>query len=222
MAGLHGALEGHGYAGRDLQVYVARLLFCLFADDTGIFPQDAFHRYIEASKEDGSDLSGRLAQLFQDLSAPEDRRVKNPYLAGAPGQAGQIAPSDFRHINGGIFEERLAMAAFDAKMRRALLDCLNFDWTVISPAIFGSMFQGAMEGGERRETGAHYTGEENILKVIDPLFMDGLREGFRKGTNYLTSDMKHSCKTGHGCLFGLSEMGNRVCGSPFPWQRTCD
>jgi len=174
MAALHEALKGHGYSGHDLQVFVARILFCLFADDTGIFPQDSFFQYVNESKDDGSDLSARLSQLFQDLDKPIESRVRNPFLSDT------LKQSDFQHINGGLFNERLELAAFDRKMRQTLLDCLTFDWGQISPAIFGSMFQGAMEGVERREIGAHYTSEENILKLIDPLFMDGLREEFHK------------------------------------------
>jgi len=174
MADLHEALKGHGYSGHDLQVFVARILFCLFADDTGIFPQDSFFQYVNESKDDGSDLSARLSQLFQDLDKPIESRSRNPYLSDT------LKQSDFQHINGGLFNEKLDLAAFDVKMRRTLLDCLTFDWGQISPAIFGSMFQGAMEGVERREIGAHYTSEENILKLIDPLFMDDLRQEFQK------------------------------------------
>jgi len=194
MADLHEALKGHGYSGHDLQVFVARLLFCLFADDTGIFPQDSFFQYVNESKDDGSDLSGRLAQLFQDLDKPLESRSKNPYLSDA------LKQSDFQHINGGLFNEKLDLAAFDGKMRRTLLDCLTFDWGQISPAIFGSMFQGAMEGIERREIGAHYTSEENILKLIDPLFMDGLREEFSRA--------KKSQKT-------LADFHNKLAGMKF-------
>jgi hypothetical protein len=167
MASLHGALKSHGYRGDDLQAYTARLLFCLFADDTGIFPQDSFYRYIEATREDGSDLNALLAELFMALDEPPGQgRVDGERMA------------HFRYIDGGLFKGPLRRAAFDKKMRRTLLDCLSFDWGQISPAIFGSMFQGAMEGIERRELGAHYTSEENILKLIDPLFMDGLRQEF--------------------------------------------
>jgi type II restriction/modification system DNA methylase subunit YeeA len=80
----------------------------------------------------------------------------------------------FRYINGGLFATLLPTAEFDAKMRRILLDCCNFDWNKISPAIFGAMFQGVMDKDQRRELGAHYTSEENILKLINPLFMDEL------------------------------------------------
>lgn len=78
----------------------------------------------------------------------------------------------FRYINGGIFADNLPSAYFDGKMRQIMLDCCDFDWGYISPAIFGSMFQGVMDDLERRALGAHYTSEENILKVIKPLFLD--------------------------------------------------
>ncbi|MCL1892856.1 MAG: hypothetical protein FWG02_01300 [Holophagaceae bacterium] len=174
MNKLFEALQGHRYPAHELEVYLARLLFCLFADDTGIFPQNTFYNYILASSENGTDLDARLSQLFQDLNEPEDERMRNPYLSD------QIDPSNFRHINGGLFEKQIKHAAFDKKMRLTLLECLEFDWSKINPAIFGSMFQGVMDTDHRREIGAHYTTEENIKKLIDPLFMDGLKEEFKK------------------------------------------
>ena len=174
MNKLFEALQGHGYPMHELEVYLARLLFCLFADDTGIFTQDAFYNYINESKENGSDLPGRLGKLFQDLNKPVDTRIKNPFLTE------KIQQSDFRYINGALFEERLEFAYFDKKMRETLLECLSFDWSKINPAIFGSMFQGVMDSDHRREIGAHYTTEENIKKLIDPLFMDELRDEFKK------------------------------------------
>jgi hypothetical protein len=172
MAKLHDSLRGHGYEGHDLEVYLVRLLFCLFADDTGIFPQDSLFRYISESKPDGSDLSERIGKLFEVLNMPEETRAKRTLLSDELRQ--------FRYINGGLFDTLLPMVEFDAKMRRILLDCLDFDWNKISPAIFGAMFQGVMDKDKRREMGAHYTSEENILKLINPLFMDGLWEEFDK------------------------------------------
>ncbi len=170
MAKLHDALKSHGYEGHELEVYLVRLLFCLFADDTGIFPQDSFLHYIEQSKPDGSDLSERISKLFEVLNMPEDIRAKRILLADELKQ--------FRYINGGLFGTILPMAEFDQKMRQALIDCVNYDWNKISPAIFGAMFQGVMDKDQRRELGAHYTSEENILKLINPLFMDELWKEF--------------------------------------------
>ena len=170
MAKLHDALKASGYDGHNLEVYLVRLLFCLFADDTGIFPKDNLIQYIENSKPDGSDLSDRIARLFEVLDMPDSTRAKRTLLSDEL--------KKFRYINGGLFKDHLPSAEFDAKMRKTLLDCLNFDWSKISPAIFGAMFQGVMDKDQRRELGAHYTSEENILKLINPLFMDELRKDF--------------------------------------------
>lgn len=172
MAKLHDALKDSGYEGHDLEVYLVRLLFCLFADDTGIFPRQSFLNYLQNSKEDGSDLSARISALFEVLNMPGDVRVKRTLLSAEITQ--------FRYINGRLFEARLAPAEFDEKMRQVLLDCCHFDWNKISPAVFGAMFQGVMDKEKRRELGAHYTSEENILKLINPLFLDELWEEFER------------------------------------------
>ncbi|MDR0673026.1 MAG: N-6 DNA methylase [Zoogloeaceae bacterium] len=170
MAKLHDALKSNGYDGHELEVCLVRLLFCLFADDTGIFPQNSFLDYVENAKADGGDLSHRVADLFEVLNMPEETRQKRLRLAE------ELKP--FRYINGGLFKERLAAADFDARMRATLIDCARFDWSAISPAIFGAMFQGVMNKERRREIGAHYTSEENIAKLINPLFMDELWKEF--------------------------------------------
>ena len=149
-----------------------RIVFCLFADDTGIFePRDIFLDLLESrTREDGSDLGGWLAQLFQALNTPEDGRQKN-------------LDSDldrFPYINGDLFRDTLVIPSFDAKMRQRLIDACLFDWSAISPAIFGSLFQSVMNPVERRRQGAHYTTEKNILKVIGPLFLDDLRAEFAR------------------------------------------
>jgi len=172
MAKLYDALRDHGYEGQELEVYLVRLLFCLFADDTGIFPKDSLYNYFERSKADGSDLTHRIADLFEVLNMSEDIRAKKSLLSDELKQ--------FRYINGKLFADRLPPADFNAKMRQTLLECLNFNWNKISPAIFGAMFQGVMNKSKRREMGAHYTSEENIEKLINPLFMDELWKDFDK------------------------------------------
>lgn len=172
MARLHDALKSHGYEGHHLEVYLVRLLFCLFADDTGIFPKDSFRNYVENSKPDGSDLSMRISQLFEILNMPEETRQKRSLLSPELLQ--------FRYINGGLFADPLPFADFNDKMRLTLLECCSFEWSKISPAVFGAMFQGVMDKEQRRELGAHYTSEENILKLINPLFMDDLWDEFER------------------------------------------
>ena len=172
MGRLHDALRESGYVGHDLQVFLVRVVFCLFADDTGIFePRDVFGELLETrTREDGSDLGLWLMRLFQVLNTPVDRRQAklDEDLARFP------------YVNGDLFAERLIIPDFDAPMRAALIDTCQFDWAAISPAIFGALFQSVMEPAERRAQGAHYTTEKNILKVIEPLFLDDLRAEFNR------------------------------------------
>ncbi len=167
MGKLHDALRDDGYTGHKLEVLLVRVLFCLFAEDTGIFePRRRFQDYVEQrTAEDGSDLGGQLATLFDVLNTAPDQRQKglDAQLAGFP------------YVNGKLFDERLSPAAFNATMRERLLDACGLDWSEISPAIFGALFQSIMDSKARRNLGAHYTSEKNILKLIGPLFLDGLR-----------------------------------------------
>jgi hypothetical protein len=169
MGKLHDRLKEIGYDGHPLEVYLVRLLFCLFAEDTTIFNKQQFQDYIEQrSNEDGSDLAAKLQELFQVLNTAKEKRFKNL----------DEQLNEFPYVNGKLFEEVLPTASFDSKMRHALLDCCYLDWSKISPAIFGSMFQSVMNPTERRNLGAHYTSETNILKLIKPLFLDELWKEF--------------------------------------------
>ena len=164
---MHDALKASGYDGHDLELFLVRTVFCLFADDTGIFePRDIFLQFIEdRTAPDGADLGAWLMQLFEVLNTPVGRRQR----------ALDADLARFPHVNGELFADRLRPPAFDTAMRGALLDAGQFDWTAISPAIFGALFQSVMEPADRRAQGAHYTTEKNILKVIEPLFLDDLR-----------------------------------------------
>lgn len=168
---LHDTLEAGGYKGHELEQFLVRVLFCLFAEDTGIFEREAFHLYLEnRTKPDGSDLGLHLARLFEVLNtSPEHRQTSLDETLAA-----------FRYVNGDLFAERLGFADFNRDMRNALLACTRFDWSRISPAVFGSLFQGVMEPKERRQAGGHYTSERDILKVVRGLFLDELRDGFQK------------------------------------------
>ena len=169
MGRLHDKLKVIGYEGHPLELYLVRLLFCLFADDTGIFERGIFNEYLDLkTREDGSDLAAHLSQLFEVLNTPKENRLRNldENLAAFP------------YVNGKLFEERLPVAGFDSSMRKTLLDCCLLDWGKISPAIFGSLFQSVMDEKARRNLGAHYTSEKNILKLIKPLFLDDLWKEF--------------------------------------------
>jgi type I restriction-modification system DNA methylase subunit len=174
MGKLHDRLEEIGYNGHALEVYLVRILFCLFAEDTTIFNKQQFQDYIEQrTAKDGSDLAAKMQELFQVLNTQQNKRYKN--------LDEQLA--EFPYVNGKLFEEPLPTASFDSGMRQALLHCCYMDWSKISPAIFGSMFQSIMNPKERRNLGAHYTSEKNILKLIRPLFLDELWAEFDKVKN---------------------------------------
>ncbi len=169
MAALHNELRDSGYVGHDLELLLVRLVFCMFADDSGIFERGSFENFVYNRTDiGGSDLGARLVQLFQALNTPAERRSTNLDQSLAT----------FEYINGGLFAESMAIPDFNHRMRDALLKAMALDWSLVSPAIFGSMFQGVMDESERRNLGAHYTSEENILKVIKPLFLDDLYDEF--------------------------------------------
>jgi len=174
MDDLHDILEAGGYQGHDLERFLVRILFCLFAEDTGIFERDAFRLYIENRiHPDGGDLGPQLARLFDVLNTPREKRQENldETLAAFP------------YVNGALFSEHLGFADFNRDMYVALRICTRFDWSCISPAIFGSLFQGIMDQPERRRIGAHYTSERDILKVVRSLFLDDLRAEFERIKN---------------------------------------
>ncbi len=166
MAQLHDRLLADGYAGHPLEVLLVRLLFCCFAEDTAIFEKDEFRALLEEhTAPDGHDTGPRLTQLFETLDTPAPARppALPPYLRSLP------------YVNGALFRETFRMPAFSAEARAQLIRATYFDWSRISPAVFGSLFQAIADPARRRTLGAHYTSEANILKVLDPLLLDGLR-----------------------------------------------
>jgi hypothetical protein len=169
MGELHDALLASNYKGHQLEVFLVRLVYCLFADDTGIFPKDQFRFLLEEkTEESGANLGGMLATLFQLLDTPVDERQSTL----------DEDLQQFPHVNGSLFERRIDMPAFNRKMRHILIDACSFDWSKVSPAIFGSLFQSVMDKEKRRNLGAHYTSEQNILKVVRGLFLDELYAEF--------------------------------------------
>ena len=203
MGRLHDALKASGYHGHNLEMFLVRTVFCLFADDTGIFePRDIFLDLLETrTREDGSDLGAWLSQLFQVLDTPVDRRqaTLDEDLARFP------------YVNGTLFDGPLRIPSFDAAMRAALIDACRFDWAAISPAIFGALFQSVMEPAERRAQGAHYTTEKNILKVIEPLFLDDLRAEFHRLRARKDSHRRAELKAFHERL-GKMKFFDPACG----------
>lgn len=179
---LYESLQESGYSGKDLEKFLTRLVFCLFADDTSIFDRDSFYFLIEyKAKIDGTDTGDLIAKLFQVLDTPLDQREKK-------------LDEDFVNfpfINGDLFKDPIKIPSFDSKMREQLINVCLFDWSEISPAIFGSLFQSVMDREQRRKQGAHYTSEQNILKVIEPLFLNSFWDKFDKIKN-LTGNRRRS------------------------------
>lgn len=165
MGELFEALEGSGYSEHESSIFLVRTLFALYADDAGLWQRDTFTDFInQRTSPDGSDLGAQLSMLFQILNQPLDKRFNNL----------DEMLQRFPYINGGVFSEPLAIPSFDSRMRETLLKACAFNWSTISPAIFGSLFQAVKSAEARRDLGEHYTTETNIRKVIDPLFLDEL------------------------------------------------
>lgn len=171
MAKLYEHLEKTGYDDHQASIFLVRTLFCLYADDAGLWERDLFSRYIEErTSEDGSDLGAQLATLYQALNKPEDKRY---------GRDDDLLQA-FPYVNGSVFGEAVDIPYFDRATRDLLLQAAYFNWSSISPAIFGSLFQAVKDKKARRELGEHYTTETNILKLIRPLFLDELEDRYAK------------------------------------------
>lgn len=149
-----------------LNVFLTRLLFCFYAEDTGIFAQGQMTSLIQSTtQEDGSDVDQFFADLFTVLNLDDE----------APERASMAAHfQEFPYVNGGLFEADEPIPEFGRKARRLLIDCGNMDWSEINPDIFGSMFQAVIDEEQRGSLGQHYTSVSNIMKVIQPLFLDKL------------------------------------------------
>lgn len=169
MADLYEALDGSGYSDHEASIFLIRTLFCLYGDDAGLWERDLFAEFLDArTREDGSDLGAQLALLYQTLNTPVERRQSTL----------DELISRFPYVNGGIFAEPLSIPSFSSAMRDELVRACAFDWSGISPAVFGSLFQAVKSPEARRELGEHYTSETNILKTLGPLFLDELRQKF--------------------------------------------
>ncbi|GGK97265.1 methylase [Salinibacterium xinjiangense] len=173
MASLYESLERSGYDDdHEASIFLVRTLFALYADDAGVWDRDLFLEFLETrTVEDGSDLGPQLSLLYQVMGREPSRRQSNL----------DELVAQFPYVNGGVFEDPLSIPSFDSAMRRQLIEAATFNWSAISPAIFGSLFQAVKDKAARRELGEHYTTETNIMKVIGPMFLDGLRQRFTDG-----------------------------------------
>lgn len=157
----------------EISVTLARILFLMFGDDTEMWETDSFRNFVALdTAPDGHDVGQGLNNLFHHLRTP-----------GASPEAGDAAVDHFPYVNGGIFDDDFELPNLGAEFRTAVLEACAIDWSMVSPAVFGSMFQAVRDARTRREVGEHYTSEENILKTLNPLLLDELRAEFeRAGT----------------------------------------
>jgi hypothetical protein len=152
----------------ELNQFMTRVLFCMFAEDTHIIPEDIFTRTMEQNtKTDGSDVAVVLSKVFEAL----DLKVKD--RVGLPSYV-----NDFPYVNGGLFRDKTAVPRFSQRARTILIEACRLQWAEINPDIFGSMIQGVVDDKKRSQLGMHYTSVPNIMKVIGPLFLDGLKAEF--------------------------------------------
>ena len=155
----------------EISVSLARILFLMFGDDTDMWHVDSFGSFVRHGTDpDGSDIHTKLLLLFDHLNSS----------SGAIEDVAAFGLDSFPYVNGGIFEERFGLPTLNQEFRKAVLDACAVNWSTISPAIFGSIFQSVRDAKTRRELGEHYTSEENILKTLLPLFLDELRAEFER------------------------------------------
>jgi len=210
MASLYESLERSGYDDdHEASIFLVRTLFALYADDAGVWDRDLFLEFLETrTAKDGSDLGPQLSHLYQVMGREQSRRQSNL----------DELVAQFPYVNGGVFEDPLSIPSFDSGMRLQLIEAATFNWSAISPAIFGSLFQAVKDKTARRELGEHYTTETNIMKVIGPMFLDGLRQRFTdgfhdsRGLKKLRTDMGEmrfldpACGCGNFLVVGYREM----------------
>ena len=189
-----------------LNIFLSRLLFCFFAEDTGIFKLDAFTNSIAShTQNDGSDLDQYLSRLFEALNT-KDRKNYPDYLLAFP------------YVNGGLFNDNYFVPKFSAKSRKMIIDCGELDWSAINPDIFGSMIQAVVHRDKRSSMGMHYTSVPNIMKVIEPLFLSELKAEFNKNfddykkLNQLLARMENlkifdpACGSGNFLIIAFKEL----------------
>ena len=152
MANLYLELESNGYEGHETSVFLVRILFLFFGDDTKMWEHNIVKQRLLNTKEDGSDVGGTVSTLFETLNTPNKDREENTHFSAFP------------YVNGGIFAEKIKEIKFNKKMRVALINAANYDWSTINPTIFGALFQSIKSKEERAALGEHYTSEENVKK----------------------------------------------------------
>jgi type II restriction/modification system DNA methylase subunit YeeA len=167
IANVYETIERKGYDQNDIAVFLARLMFCMFAEDTGIFDLKQFENFLRYNTT-SENLGEKLKSFFNVLNTSPELRKKNDDVI-----------RKFPYVNGGLFKDNIdKLPILNTAFRELLIKCCEYDWSFISPVIFGSLFQDVTHDEDRRTLGAHYTSEKNIMKVVKPLFLDELRQEF--------------------------------------------
>lgn len=181
-----------------LNIFFSRLLFCFFAEDTGVFPADIFTNGVASlTSLDGSDTGRYLDALFDVLdTAPDKRQNVAAHFA------------DFGYVNGRLFSAQASAPRFSKAARQLIIGCGSLNWSVINPDIFGSMMQAVVHPGQRESLGMHYTSVENIMKVIRPLFLDDLRDAFDAADTKTKLTRLHERISGIRCFDPACGSGN--------------
>lgn len=170
MANLFVEFEKAGYTGHETSVFLVRVLFLLFAEDTRMMRKGIFTNYVAESPSSGTGLGAMLQELFEILNTHKSKRPTTI----------PESLNDFPYVNGGLFAETITSFNFNSPMRKALIEATSYDWSSISPAIFGSLFQSVRDQETRRQMGEHFTSEQNIMKVIGDLFLNDFNERMNK------------------------------------------
>lgn len=179
----------------DLNIFLSRLLFCFFAEDTNIFEENIFTYFVKSyTKIDGSDLAQNLDMLFDVLNTKDNKEFAEHFRK-------------FPYVNGGLFQNKMKLPVFTKKSRDMIIECSDLNWKEINPDIFGSMIQAVVHPDQRENLGMHYTSVPNIMKVIEPLFLNDLNEEFRQNSN----DVKKLEKLWH--RLGEVNIFDPACGS---------
>lgn len=190
----------------DLNMFMARLLFCYFAEDTGIFSEKGLftNTITQLSDTSGNGLSESFAEIFRVLNTPNDSQDRKNL---------STIYSKFPYVNGGLFAEETTIPKMNGRIRRLIIECGQMEWSQINPDIFGSMFQAVVDPEHRHSHGQHYTSVTNIMRVIEPLFIGPLKEDLEKIKGIININSRIKALHNFKSRLGQIKVADFACGS---------